>query len=56
MLQALKKILRDFVFAPPPRKPTCPHCGGVRCFGACQYPDPDADRKRARRNPPGGPA
>ena len=28
-------ILRD-LFMPQPRN-TCPHCGGIRCIGACQF-------------------
>ena len=30
-------ILRD-LFMPQPRN-TCPHCGGIRCIGACQFND-----------------
>ena len=28
-------ILRD-LFMPQPRN-ACPHCGGIRCIGACQF-------------------
>ena len=28
-------ILRD-LFMPQPRN-SCPHCGGIRCIGACQF-------------------
>ena len=30
-------ILRD-LFMPQPRN-SCPHCGGIRCIGACQFND-----------------
>lgn len=30
-------ILRD-LFMPQPRN-ACPHCGGIRCIGACQFND-----------------
>ena len=24
-------------FAAPPRRGQCPHCGGGKCYGACQF-------------------
>ena len=33
--EGLFDILRD-LFLPQPRN-ACPHCGGVRCIGACQF-------------------
>lgn len=29
----------------PQRRNACPHCGGIRCIGACQFNtlEPDAD-------------
>jgi len=48
MLEKLKKFLRRLIFAPPPKRRYCPHCGGVRCFGACQYPDPREENGRSR--------
>ena len=24
-------------FATPPRRGQCPHCGGGKCYGACQF-------------------
>ena len=33
-------------FAAPPRRGQCPHCGGGKCYGACQFvPQKDADKK-----------
>lgn len=26
----------------PQRRNTCPHCGGIRCIGACQFNPPDS--------------
>ena len=26
----------------PQRRNTCPHCGGIRCIGACQFGGPDS--------------
>ncbi len=37
MLTSVWPSLRAMFAAPPPRRPACPHCGGGRCFGACQF-------------------
>lgn len=37
-------ILRDLFL--PQRRNACPHCGGVRCIGACQF-DPETPRTGA---------
>lgn len=34
-MKAFFGILRD-LFLPQPRN-ACPHCGGLRCIGACQF-------------------
>ena len=34
-LKRILGILRD-LFLPQPRN-ACPHCGGIRCIGACQF-------------------
>lgn len=34
-LKRLLTIMRD-LFMPQPRN-ACPHCGGIRCIGACQF-------------------
>ena len=32
-------------FAAPPRRGQCPHCGGGKCYGACQFvPQKDAGK------------
>ena len=36
MLSAACKLLLRLLCARPQRRPACPHCGGGRCFGACQ--------------------
>lgn len=37
--------LLDF-FSAPPRRGQCPHCGGGKCYGACQFvPQKDAGKK-----------
>jgi hypothetical protein len=36
--------LLDF-FSAPPRRGQCPHCGGGKCYGACQFvPQKDANK------------
>ena len=33
-------------FSAPPRRGQCPHCGGGKCYGACQFvPPKDAGKK-----------
>lgn len=32
------KHLNDVLF-PPPKRNTCPHCGGGKCFGMCSVSD-----------------
>ena len=39
------KIARD-LFLPQPRN-SCPHCGGVRCIGVCQF-----DKKTVENHQP----
>ena len=32
-------------FSAPPRRGQCPHCGGGKCYGACQFvPQKDAGK------------
>ena len=38
LFDALKRTLTAFLefFSAPPRRGQCPHCGGGKCYGACQ--------------------
>lgn len=33
-------------FSVPPRRGQCPHCGGGKCYGACQF----VNREKTQRN------
>ena len=39
LLSSLKHSLTAFLefFSAPPRRGQCPHCGGGKCYGACQF-------------------
>ena len=39
LYDTLKRSLTVFldVFSAPPRRKQCPHCGGGKCYGACQF-------------------
>ena len=60
-LKRILGILRD-LFLPQPRN-ACPHCGGIRCIGVCQFNEKQpvaADDKAAPAvaptEPPAAPA
>ncbi|SBV91987.1 hypothetical protein KL86DPRO_10284 [uncultured delta proteobacterium] len=43
--------LNDILF-PPPKRNTCPHCGGGRCYGMCSVTHEGSgqkDRENTRR-------
>lgn len=50
-ISELLTILR-YMFLPQ-RRNTCPHCGGIRCIGACQFNAPDSvsEPKKADEKP-----
>lgn len=39
IFDSLKRLLTAFldIFSMPPRRSGCPHCGGGKCYGACQF-------------------
>ena len=46
IIQLMKKLLSSLkhsltaileFFSAPPRRGQCPHCGGGKCYGACQF-------------------
>jgi len=42
-MRSFFRIFRD-LFLPQPRN-ACPHCGGIRCIGVCQF-----DKKAGENN------
>ena len=44
----LKDSLSAFLdfFSTPPRRGQCPHCGGGKCYGACQFVRKDEDGQK----------
>jgi hypothetical protein len=37
------------------RRPACSHCGGIRCFGTCQFDGGKAKNHGNRKTPPDEP-
>ena len=39
LYESIKRTLSDLLefFSAPPRRGQCPHCGGGKCYGACQF-------------------
>ena len=46
IIQLMKKLISSLkhsltailkFFSAPPRRGQCPHCGGGKCYGACQF-------------------
>ena len=47
-INRLLTILRD-LFMPQPRN-ACPHCGGIRCIGVCQFNEKQPVAAEGREN------
>jgi hypothetical protein len=49
----LRKFFVWFCLAPEKSgRPACPHCGGIRCFGACQFDAGKTKDRDSREKPP----